>query len=153
MKAAKRTVLEQRRVRAARITVLALCALLVLLAIWQAAPGLVQRDGVGVPIAAQLVHQPRPSVPDPLNIEQSGITLMDCNEAASILWYQSTWNVEQSRALVERSLSRQGWQSLSTDDEPVMSFLYAPGGLAAGGTLILSLYPLEDGCSILIELL
>lgn len=78
---------------------------------------------------------------------------MDCNEKGSILWYQSTWNVEQSRALLERSLILQGWQNMSPDNEPIMSFLYAPNGLAAGGTLIISFYPLEDGCSILIEVL
>ena len=150
MKGQELTVLEQRRVRAARVTILAACAFFVVLAVWQGVVG--QGTGSSPTEGWDRSLSPVPQT-DPLGIEQAGITFMDANEKMSILWYQSSWNVEQSRALVERSLVLQGWQSLSEDDEAVMSFLYAPSGSAAGGTLIIGLYPLQDGCSVLVELL
>ena len=161
MKGRERTVLEQRRVRAARLTILAVCAFLVMLALWQCAENMVGQEGRGlIPQFAQAqigatnpVPPAPPSVREPLGIEQAGIVFKDSNEEGSILWYQSSWNVEQSRTLVERSLILQGWLNMSTEDEQVMSFLYAPHAHSNGATLIVSFYPLQEGCTILVETL
>ena len=90
---------------------------------------------------------------DPLAIEQEGIVFKDSNDERSIIWYQSFWDTAQSRVLIERSLTLQGWQSISAADEPMMSFVSAPRGQESGGSLLVSFYALEEGCSILIELL
>ncbi|MCL2807717.1 MAG: hypothetical protein FWD27_06125 [Coriobacteriia bacterium] len=88
---------------------------------------------------------------DPLLLDQEGFVFMDANIERSILWYQSFWDVFQSRALLQRALDLKGWQPLSTDDEAMMCFEYAPSGLAGGGLLYASFYSTEEGCSVLIE--
>ena len=163
--------LETRRLRAARITILVLLLFLSALALWQCAEGSLKRSSVlgiteilglfdedGSPEGEgeQRDNSVEPNgflLGDPLAIGQEGIVLMDANDEMSILWYQSIWDASQSRILIERSLVLQGWQSMSTDDEPVMTFVYAPRGFAGGGSLLVSFYSLEEGCSILIELL
>jgi len=141
VKAQERTVLEQRRIRAAKATALLAFVFLAVLALWQCIEASCSRE-LGDSSRA-----------DPLAIEQVGIAFMDANDESSIIWYQSFWDVSQSRILLERSLVLQGWQSLSTVDEPVMSFVYISGGSSRGSSLLASFYSLEEGCSILIELL
>jgi len=90
---------------------------------------------------------------DPLGIKQEGIALKATDEQGNILWYQSIWDLSQSRVLLEHSLALQGWQALSSQDELLTSFSYAPAGHATGALLQASFYQTEGGCSILIELL
>jgi len=163
--------LEKRRVKAARLTILLVLVLLALLALWQCVESSLKSSSAQ-PILGILGLSGGDANPanesqldgssadscdglpdDPLALTQEGITFMDANDEMSILWYQSAWSITQSRSLIERSLILQGWQSMSTADEQVMSFVYASRGTASGGTLLMSFFSLEEGCSILIELL
>jgi hypothetical protein len=90
---------------------------------------------------------------DPLHIVQEGIAFVKANEKGNILWYQSSWDVSQSRVLLERALVLSGWQTQSAEDEQILSLSYAQSAVAGGGSLYASFYETDEGCSILIELL
>lgn len=205
----ERTLLERRRVRAAKTTILLVLVFLGTLSVWQCMEGLTQsgtpsvfgtlcsdgwggRDSIeGGPVdtappsvakddlnADGCAKESRAGHPegssvcdsgedtaedstrdsaenpiDPLGIRQEGIVFMQASEDGSILWYQGMWSVSQSRALLERALILKGWQSLSTEQEQVMSFAYSPNATAGGGSLYASFYETEQGCTILVELM
>ena len=90
---------------------------------------------------------------DPFGVEQEGVALMQVSEGGDIYWYQSSWSSEQSRVLLERALIFSGWESLSKEEEEIMSFVYAQTATANGNSLIATFYDLDQGCSILLELM
>jgi len=163
--------LEKRRVRAARITILLALVALAILALWQCAESSLEEsnlsdfaailnlsagEGTDAPkyeLGSNTEVQGARQSADPLALEQEGINFMDMNTGGNILWYQSIWDVSQSRVLLERALIFQGWQSMGEEGDTLMSFVYAPSEIAGGSSLLASFYPLDEGCSILIELL
>ena len=169
--AKERTQLEVKRVRTAKVTILLMLLALAILAVWQCTErslaessmpnfvailneSLAEEDTTLVNETAFGSTDPNDSQQiDPLVLNQEGFSLMRISERGDILWYQSNWSVQQSRILLERALIHAGWESLSQEGEQVMSFSYTPNALVAGGTLVASFYPTEEGCSILIELL
>ncbi len=154
------SVFEKQRLRAVKIFVLltALCCLV--LSLWQCIESsAAQTQILGIAEAlfseeasdgAQLEEE---GSTDALGIAQEGILLKETNEEGSIRWYQSNWDVSQSKVLIQRSLALRGWQLLGTGEEQILSFHYAPSATANGGSLIVAFYYSEAGCSILIELL
>lgn len=174
-RAQTRNSLEARRVKAAKTAILLALAFLAVLSVWQfleagcACNSLLDHAAVFglstgeesvvsavLPAGDQSVDPAasgNTATADPLGLAQAGIDFVDNSQDGHILWYQSFWDVPQSRVLLERALGIQGWQPISADDELVMSFIYAPAGVARGPSLLISFYPLEMGCSILVELL
>ena len=167
----KRTALEKSRVRTAKAVLLLALVCLTALTLWQCLER--GKESSSMPDFASIIDgtwggseaglpEAQASGPlvlngslpaDPLRLDQEGIALMDVNSEGNILWYQSIWDDQQSRILLERSLVFQGWQSMGAEEDMLMCFAYAPTGLAAGGSLVASFYAVEDGCSILVELL
>ncbi len=163
------TPLEKRRIRAAKVTLAILGVLCVVLSLWRCAEDL--KAGSSLSSFMEIIEESETQdadllngeqnqsdnglssngALDPLRLNQEGIVLMRSNAEASILWYQSNWDVSQSRVLLERALVYQGWQPLHAGDDQIMSFVYDPHALAGGGSLLASLYPNDTGCSILIE--
>jgi hypothetical protein len=170
-RAKERTTPEKRRVQTARVFVVLFLLFLASLSLWQcverkvtqgnraALSELLEREVVGSEAPAALeqsgkdLTQSNSYGSDPLALNQAGITLLRTNEKGSILWYQSSWDLSQSRVLLERALVAQGWETLSEQREEIQSFVYAPNAIAMGRTLLASFYPTQEGTSILIELL
>jgi len=166
-----RTELEKRRIRAVKVTILLIFILLLTLSIWQCAEKSLEQSSVldfaailsfnegggdcvpGSEQASGSLSEVRSQPTDPLALGQDGIVFMEMNEEGSIYWYQSIWDVPQSRVLLERALVIQGWHSLNATDEQFMSFVYPTSNPAGGSSLLISFYPLEEGSSILIEVL
>ena len=164
------TTLEKRRVKDAKLCILCLLVGLMALALWQCAEstqllshiaGIFNdsaQESTGASTTggySNLATDPwagKESRPDPLSIRQEGIEFVEANSDGRILWYQSGWDTLQSRILVERALIFGGWQSLSSSEEQVMSFSFAQSATAAGGSLIVSFYRNDQGCSVLFEL-
>lgn len=143
--------LEQRRVRAAKITLLSMFVLLGLLMLWQCAEQ-AQKQSALSEMAGLISSEASASVTlDPLGLEQEGIELRRASDKGSILWYQSSWDNHQSKVLIQRTLIFAGWQMVSRDDEQVLCFSFAPSATDAGGLLYASFYDVQEGCSVLIE--
>lgn len=155
-----KTLLEKRRIKTAKATLLALLVFLTSLAVWQCAEGSQLQTSVlktmstsNEPLGFEQEGAASSTPNDPLGFEQEGFDFMQASETGGILWYQSSWNATQSRALLERELILRGWQLVSASTEQPLCFVYAPSATAAGGTLYAMLYATEQGCSIVIELL
>lgn len=143
--------IEQQRVRAAKITMLVMLVGLGILALWQCVEQAQEQSSMHE-MAGVLSDEGSAALHlDPLGIEQEGITLRRASERGSILWYQSSWSNTQSKVLIQRTLIFAGWQMMSADDEQVLCFSYAPTATDGGGLLYASFYEVQEGCSVLVE--
>lgn len=174
LQSSNRSCYEKRRIRAAKLTIVLFALMCAALSSWQCikdsfAPSSVlptvwtygqaaQTEDVSSGDAASSSLQSADmatgssTVIDPLNIAQEGIELREINDNNTIIWYESSWNVQQSQALFERALILQGWQLVSDVAESALTFSYPASGLAGGGTLLASFYDNTTTCSILVEL-
>ena len=149
--AAKPTDLERRRVASAKLCLVLFTLVLLLLAAWQCA------EASPVVRALERGSLSGGSVEgggvDPLSISQEGIAFMQANDKGTIFWYESSWNIVQTKALFSKALGSGGWQCLSGDEEQALIFCYAANASSGGGSLYVCFYALEEGCSVLVELL
>jgi hypothetical protein len=141
--------LERRRLRAAKITLLCLLALLVSLSIWQA----VAKASDSLAVNDFMTASEPKAGADPLDIAGGGIDFVQASPGGNILWYQSTAPLAYTAMLLDQELSVAGWQALPTGQSELLSYNLAPDGSRLGATVVISIVEQGEGCSLILQLL
>lgn len=164
----RHTALEQARVKTAKLVLCIFVGFGVFLAVWHCVEELgaphgtlsTLRDMATVELSVDGAHSfdstetsvDSAVLQDNLGINQQGITFAKESSKGTILWYQSTWGRDESKALIERALTQQGWWLASSDEEQALTFVYSADAVSGGGCILVTFYELVQGCSILIEM-
>jgi hypothetical protein len=146
-------VLEQQRLRVTKMTLTAIAALIIILTIWQ----FVQEQLASVRMT-QYIGLDQETIQgsnstDPLGIANQQIEYMESSQGGNIIWYQSSTTLTESAMLLDRALVAQGWQSLPSQQQGLLSFNHPESSTQAASFAYIALTQQVDSCSIVVTLM